>query len=289
MTKPKPTPEEKARRAAAKAERAAERQREAQARAARQQAKRARKDAFDAAMGKALDRIAADAPKVSKRWKEERAREAKRLKKRKQELRKRVYKDQGGAPPPDRPDWLTRPVTLPDPVKQPDPAEIADNVPPVLIDRPELMPGTFRLFERDGLLDRDPLPPRWTARHVAQRLKNAFATLNAMPERDRPRGHSALWPAYRHEAGELASQAGAGVLAIGRNVVRPAVAAAEVALMDEALGWISRFCADFWPNDRRWLIAWCDDPDSLFDGVYTPVEYFELIARKLNERNEVVR
>ena len=237
-----------------------------------------------AGIAKRLDALAAAAPAVSKRWRVERAKEEKRLKKRRAELRKRTTKDLTG-----KVELLPPSLALPPPVEQPaDTGPEPELAPP----REGLIPGTFKVMDPDRLLpllDAEPLPPCWTGRHVGRRLLDAFCTLRALPERDRPRGYGRAWPEYRPEAGDLALQAGAGRLAADRNRFRRAVSAMEAQLMEEALQWPAEHLPHVHAAERGWLIAWLDWPDADLDHPTAPMEFFEAIARALNAAGRVVR
>lgn len=232
-----------------------------------------------------IDKLAAAAPAVSKQWKEDRAKEPKRIAKQKAELRKRVNRDITS-----RPDWMQRPVSLPPPIEQPTDLDIVE--PPAPPPREGLIPGTYTFRDPSRLrplLDLPPLPTTWTAEHVGRRLIDAHATLRCMPERDKPKGYGAMWPAYKNEAGELAFQAGAGTLLLGRNRVRRVPSADEVALMDEALTWCGQFLSGANAWARIALIQWADDPDSETDDPDAPLDLLEFIAKALNAEKRVVR
>lgn len=139
------------------------------------------------------------------------------------------------------------------------------------------------------MLDAPPLPKVWTAQHVGRRLIDAHATLRCMPERGKPKGYGALWPPYRHEAGELAVQAGAGTLLLGRNRIRRVPSGDEIVLMEESLAWIGKYLsgANLWA--RTALISWADDPNSEPDDPDAPIDLLEFIAKALNAEKRVVR
>lgn len=232
-----------------------------------------------------IDKLAAAAPAVSKQWAEDRAKEPKRLAKMKAELRKRVNRDITS-----RPDWMQRPVSLPPPIEQPTDLDVIE--PPAPPPREGLIPGTYTFRDPARLrplLDLPPLPTTWTAEHVGRRLIDAHATLRCMPERDKPKGYGACWPAYRAEAGELAIQAGAGTLLLGRNRVRRVPSGDEVALMDEALTWIGQYLSGANAWARMALIRWADDTDSEPDDADAPIDLLDFIAKALNAEKRVVR
>lgn len=232
-----------------------------------------------------LDKLAAVAPVVSKQWKEDRAKEPKRIKKLKAALAKRTSKDYTA-----RPEWAQRPVTLPPPIEQPDDLGVAEPAAPP--PREGLIPGTFTLRDParlSSLLDTPPLPKTWTTEHVGRRLIDAHATLRCMPERDKPKGYGAMWPAYKNEAGELAVQAGAGTLLLGRNRIRRVPSGDEVALMEEALTWIGQFLSGANAWARASLIYWADDPNSEPDDPDAPIDLLDFIAKALNAEKRVVR
>lgn len=252
------------------------------------QAERARRDVLVAGMTRRLDALAADAPKIMKKWREDRAKEPKRLKKLKAAIEKRTSKDKTA-----RPDWMRRPVALPPPIEQPQDIDLAiEELPPP---REGLIPGTYTYRDPATLaplLDAEPLPKSWTAYHVGRRLIDAHATLRCMPERGKPKGYGALWPAYKNEAGELAIQAGAGTLFLGRNRVRRVPSGDEVALMEEALTWVGQFLSGSNAWARIALISWAESrhrDEDPFDDPSTPIELLEFIANALNAERRVVR
>lgn len=211
-----------------------------QAKDARAVKKNARIEKFREAMTRRLDALKAGAPAVQQRWDQERQKEEKRVQRRLAELRERTTMDYVAGFPPAPPK-----VELPPPVIQPI-AVPDDDALPVIDSRPDLIPGTFDLLPADRiipLIDLPPLPPKWTADHVGYRLIEAHATLRRTPAKVYPGGYGACWPEYRHEAGELATQAGAGTLAIGRNRAAVGASADEVDRMGEALAWPMTYLA----------------------------------------------
>lgn len=188
-----------------------------------------------------LDALRAAAPSLQQRWDAERRSEEGRLRKIKKRLEARTRKDVTA-----RPDWMRKPLALPPPVRQPDlslPDVVVDAPPP----REGLVPGTYRLVDperlRINLLDEELLPSSWTARHVGKRLIEAHDVLRRLPSSVWPKGYGVTWPAYAHDAGELAIQAGAYTLEIGRNVILKTASADEVARMNEAMDWIWQYLA----------------------------------------------
>ncbi|WEF52544.1 hypothetical protein AFIC_001035 [[Pseudomonas] carboxydohydrogena] len=136
------------------------------------------------------------------------------------------------------------------------------------------------------MLDPDPLPPTWTAEHVGKRLIEAHAVLNRVPMKLAPAGYGAMWPAYRHEAGELAHQAGAGTLAIGRNVIVRTASADEVARMNEALQWPMQFLGAT-PHAAEYVNWWASHSEPQEED--RPTSYLQIIADALNAAKKVVR
>lgn len=232
-----------------------------------------------------LDKLAAAAPAVAKQWKDDRAKEPKRLKKLKAAIAKRTSKDYTA-----RPDWMRKPVTLPPPIEQPVDHDVDVVAPPP---REGLIPGTYSVRNPSRLtplLDVAPLPSAWTAQHVGQRLIDAYATLRCMPERDKPKGYGAMWPAYKNEAGELAIQAGAGTLLLGRNRIRRVPSADEVALMEQAMTWIGKYLSGVTAWARMALISWAEDRDSDPEKMHPAIEgLLQFIADALNRENRMVR
>jgi hypothetical protein len=238
-----------------------------------------------------LDALREEAPAIKQRWAAERREEEKRLKKLKKRLQDRTRKDLSA-----RPDWMKKPVALPPPIAQPDltAEDPADLSPP----REGLIPGTYRLIDPArldparlsfSLLDDEPLPPAWNARHVGRRLIEAHDVLRRLPMNVRPQGYSALWPEYQHTAGELAIQAGAQTLAIGRNAIIKTASSDEVARMNEALGWPIQFLAhaNFWALSA--LNNWASNRDATPDDPDAPDDMLKFIAEALNAAREPVK
>ena len=281
--KKKLTAAERAAKAEAKAAVAAEKAARKAEREAAKTAAQKRRDAINAAIGARLDRLKAEYPDVDARMNAERAEEAKRLKKLKKQIEKRTRKDL------TKHAMFQKPVALPDPIRQPDlsDAEGAAAPPP----RDGLIPGTYRVVDPDrlgGLLDPEPLPPVWTARHVGARLVEAMDVLQRTPDRVGPKGYGAMWPAYRHESGELALQAGAGTLAMGRNVVVRVVNADEAARASEALTWPVQFLS----HCNAWALStlneWASAPEDP-EAPPEPTALLKFIADCLNAAKEPVR
>lgn len=261
-------------------------------------AKAARAEAFNAGMAKRLDVIAADAPAVSERWRRERAQEPKRLKKLKKRIAARVYKDHGGAQPPQKPPaWMQKPIALPPPVTQPQGVDVIADAPLTLPDRPELLPGTFTLVDPARLsggldvLDREPPPPTWTAEHVGYRLIEAHEILRRMPMKLRPAAYGSPWPEYRYEAGDLVHQASTGTIEMGRGTLRRSASSDEVARCNEAIAWPLLYLSGLNAWALGSLNAWADDPGEEhgrdLPNAIRPM--LELIAGALNAAGERVR
>ena len=234
-------------------------------------------------MGARLDRLKAEQPNITEQWNAERAGEARRLKKLKGKIEKRTRKDM------TKHAMFPMPVKLPEVPQQPDLSEPEADAPPP---REGLIPGTYRIVDPDRLgvlLDPDPLPPIWTPRHVGARLIEAMEVLQCSPGRVGPKGYGAMWPAYRHESGELAHQAGAGTLAIGRNVVRRTVGADEAARANEALLWPMQFLN----HVNAWALLalnyWASDPEATPEDEDAPRDMLKFIADCLNAAKEPVR
>lgn len=259
-----------------------------QAKGTRHAKKNLRIEKFRAAMTKRLDALKDAAPDVQKRWDAERVKEEKRVQRRLAELRERTTRDYVAGFPPAPPK-----VDLPPPVVQPR-AVPDDDLPAAVEGRPDLIPGTFEMLPEDRiipLIDAPPLPAKWTPDHVAYRLIEAHDVLRRSPARIYPGGYGAFWPTYLHEAGELATQAGAGTLAIGRNRAAVGASADEVDRMNEALAWPMQFlsadpvrCADvnLWASQKT--------AEEYERGDTTaPMYSLERIAAGLNANGVLVR
>lgn len=256
---------------------------ETAARARQLAAAKIRRDAQTASINRHFETVHAG-PHPQARWNAERAEEAKRMKRLTKQIHKRTSKDFSNR------FMLEKPLKLPDPVQQPDLTAEAEA--PAIAPREGLIPGTFKVMDparlRGGLLDADPLPPRWTARRVGERLIEAMDVLQRMPMTLWPKGYGAMWPAYRHEAGELAHQAGAGTLAIGRNVIARTATADEVDRMNEALEWPLQYLAQCNAWSLRALNGWAMEAIDA-DGEDAPTDLLQFIADALNAAKEVVR
>lgn len=92
------------------------------------------------------------------------------------------------------------------------------------------------------------IPDRWTPVHVLDRLEEAYAVLARMPMSIWPKGYKSLMPAYAYSYEDLVGQAETGELerlTRERNHYRVRGAtAAEVARMEQALGWAGEYLAD---------------------------------------------
>ena len=274
-----------------RAERDAAKALQAKEKLARQQVKdreKKKRDAITAAMILRLERIQAAHPNITKKWNAERAAEDKKIKDLKKKIAKRTTKDLTS-----KRFMLDKPVKLPDPIEQPDltAADPADEAPP----REGLIPGTYKVLPldrlRSGLLDKDPLPPRWTARHVGNRLIEAMDVLRITPIGDGPKSYGAAWPAYRNEGVELAYQAGAGTLDIGRNRIVRVASAEEVARANQALQWPMQFLmhCNAWALGHltRWAIAAAQGEEDRDEN--PPEGLLKFIAEALNAAKEPVR
>jgi len=249
-------------------------------------------------VNKRLDALAAAAPDITERWKRERAQEPKRLKKLKKRIAARVYKDHGGAQPPQEPPaWMQKPIALPPPVAQPQGVDVIADAPLTLPDRPELLPGTFTLVDPARLsggldvLDREPPPPTWTAEHVGYRLIEAHEILRRMPMKLRPAGFGSPWPEYRYEAGDLVHQAGTGTIDMARGTLRRSATADEVARCNEAIVWPLLFLK----GSNSWALGalndWARDPGEDHGRDIPPAirPMLDAIAAALTAAGELVR
>ncbi len=268
------------------------------AKRARNEAKAARRDAYLASVNKRLDALAAAAPDITERWKRERAQEPKRLKKLKKKLAARTYKDHGGAAPAqEKPGWMLKPITLPPPVEQPKDLDLADDAPLMLLDRPDLLPGTFSLIDPSrmqaglGLVEREPLPAEWTAEHVGYRLIEAHEILRRMPMNLRPAAYGSPWPEYRYEAGDLVHQASTGTIEMGRGALRRSASSDEVARCNEAIAWPLLYLSGSNALALGSLNAWADDPGEDHGRDIPPAirPMLDAIAAALTAAGELVR
>lgn len=222
----------------------------------------------------------------SAEWEAVLADEVRRLKKLRERLRDRTTRDRDWKPePPSSFELLASPLS--DPVK---PFTVDDFLPPP---RPGLLPGEFYTIDpaRMAAAAPQPLPARWTADHVGARLIEAHAVLRRLPDRIYPAKFGAAWPAYQHEGGELAVQAGAGTLEIGRNRIAIGASAGEIANMNEAFGWLMTILR----GEDRWSLArlngWAEDANT-YDAEKVPLicrPMLAKIAAALNKANVVVR
>lgn len=256
----------------------------AQAQEAKASAIRATIRARNIGLMRRLDALRDGAADVDAKWKADRAGEEKRLDKMRKKLELRTRRDLNA-----KPDWMTIPSTLPPPVRQPVMTEADDvEAPPP---REGLIPGTYRVLDpsRFALLDAEPLPPTWTARHVGTRLIEAHDVLSRLPMSIWPKGYGAMWPAYSHDAGELAIQAGAGTLELGRNAVLKCASSVEVARMNESLQWAIQYLSHCNAWSLGALNYWASLPDADPDAKDAPTDLLEFIAAALNAAKEVVR
>jgi hypothetical protein len=226
-------------------------------------AKRERQAAFVASMTVRLDALREVAPAIDARWKVERKAEAKRIKALKLKLRERHAAQDSTSPPPivAPDDWL-KPT-----VEQPGDLGADETV---------ARPG----HEFRSLLDSDPRPTRWDARHVGARLIEAHRVVRMLPENIGPKGFGRAWPAYQNSPDELQEQEAMG------SRVRPG--AAEIARATEAIGWPIQFLS----NRGRYAVAllnyWAaeaEEPDS--DNA--PDDLLRTIAEALTAAKEPVR
>jgi hypothetical protein len=242
--------------------------------------------ARNVALMRTLDALKEAAPAIDRQWKAERSGEERRLKSLKKRLEKRTRRDITA-----RPDWMKKPAALPPRIEQPNFAEQDEaEIPPP---REGLIPGTYRILDPArfslGLLDADPLPTRWTGKHVGTRLIEAHEILQRLPMSIWPKGYGAMWPAYSHDAGELAIQAGAYTLEVGRNAIIKSASSEEVARMNEAMQWAIQYLS----HCNAWALGalngWASSSDADPDANDAPRDLLEFIAEALNAAKEVVR
>jgi hypothetical protein len=94
------------------------------------------------------------------------------------------------------------------------------------------------------------VPERWSLLHVMDRMEEAFRVLSRLPLPTRPKGYINSMPIYLHDQGDLNSQLETYELermAKIRNRVRLPPSPAEIARMEQALGWPATYlsAADF--------------------------------------------
>jgi hypothetical protein len=239
-----------------------------------------------------LDKVAAAAPAVMKRWEKDRKDEPKRIDKRRKQLARRITKDsRSGGGDESRAFFGTgRRAAAPMPAE----AEtfpsgpIIPYVPPVVtVDRAGLFSGDYRLVNQNpDDFDAYRVPKQWTADYVARRLADAHAVLRRLPMTTRPKEFGAIWPEYQHAAGELAVQAGAGTLHMGKPRTIAGTSAADVARMNQALAWPLTYLANS-PEYARAVNDWAFEAG--LDGVSIMPDSFALaaaeqIAKHLNAK-----
>lgn len=250
--------------------------------AARQAAaKRLRAQQTVAALTRQLDELKAHAAAVNQRWRKERAAEARRLSKLKAKIAQRQAAPADDEAPAFDPTKGWDDI-LPPPIAQPQAHEVSTVAPP----RPGLLPGEFRLLDpaRTSLLDADPLPPRWTARHVGARLIEAHQILRRIPVVIAPKGMATAWPAFQKPALREDD------LPDGEVPTRPLRGATpdQLARMDEALTWPIEILTDdpslMIGDLSRWAERAADPDDN-----NPPVDALTKIANALNARGSPVR
>lgn len=257
---------------------------------ARIRAAKAERHAKDvAAINRRLDRIAAGAPKTMQRWARDRKDEPKRIEKRKRTLEKKLHKDLRQTPDTFgvRGNRRRRNPTLPIVAETFPSGPIIPYQPPVTADAPAragLMPGDYRLMPASESADQARAPQRWTADYVGRRMIDAHAVLRRLPMTTRPKEFGSVMPAYVHEGVELAYQAGAGTLHMGRNRVIGGTSADDVARMNEALAWPMQFLkhdADAARKVNEWAF-W--EPMDREEAGGRPDYALEIITKGLNAK-----
>lgn len=259
----------------------------ARARARAAKAERHAKDV--AAFARRLDRIAAGAPKTMKRWERDRKEEPKRIEKRKRSLEKKLQKDLRQTPDTFgvRGNRRRRNPTLPIEAETFPSGPIVPYKPPPLPEAPTrvgLLPGEYRLMPAGECAPEEKTPQRWTADYVGRRMIDAHSVLRRLPMTTRPKEFGSVMPAYVHEGVELAYQAGAGTLHMGRNRVIGGTSADDVARMNEALAWPMQFLrhdADAARAVNEWAFYEPIDRDGAGGE---PTRALETIARGLNKK-----
>lgn len=91
-------------------------------------------------------------------------------------------------------------------------------------------------------------PEKWTVIAVLDRLEEVYEVLGRLPMVTRPRGHANAMPAYVHEFADLVAQGETGELerlTRTRNQYRlRGATSAEIARVEEAIGWPARYLKD---------------------------------------------
>lgn len=253
-----------------------------------EEARAARRAAATVSMERRFGRLATIAPAAIARWEGERAAEADALAKRRKALAHRTTVDLRH---PGRMDFSSADAPsqppAPPPAYMPSPSDAPK--PP----REGLIPGEFKMLPVGQLMPASPKRlTRWTAERVAERLVEAHDVLRRLPMTTRPKAYGAIWPEYTHDAGELAVQAGAGTIGLGRNRVRMSTTADEIARMNEVLGWLLEFQAVA-PALNAWAFnAAHANRDGILSGHEPPgalISDLKMIADALNARGVVVR
>lgn len=225
-------------------------------------AKQGRRDAFVASMLVRLDALTEYGPAITKRWKVERKAEKKRIKAIKAKLRARhAEAPVKVAPEPTREQWLAPTVVQP-------------------VDVTAGFTPSVRRYTTLALLDGDPLPPYWNARHVGARLIEAHRVVRMMPESIGPRAFGKAWPEYINPPEADAEQEA------GRY--RPRASSVEIARALEAIAWPIQFLS----NRGRYAVAflnyWAAEAESA-DAPNTPRELLKVISDAMNAAKEPVR
>jgi hypothetical protein len=110
-------------------------------------------------------------------------------------------------------------------------------------ERAGILGATGQMPLAPRLRDRQ-LPDRWSFIHVMGRMEDAFRTLRRLPLPIRPRGYINSMPIYLYDRADLNSQLETRELermAKLRNRVRIPPTPADIARMEEALHWPTRF------------------------------------------------
>jgi hypothetical protein len=83
----------------------------------------------------------------------------------------------------------------------------------------------------------DPIPVRWTGRHVGRRLVDAFNVLHRMPPLQRPKDPGGNWPPHGYSKDDLGGWSDQDKNdALMRTVLKPT--RAEITRMEGALEWL---------------------------------------------------
>ncbi|WP_316172112.1 MULTISPECIES: hypothetical protein [unclassified Bradyrhizobium] len=153
--------------------------------------------------------------------------------------------------------------------------------------REGLIPGTWKLMDPSrlgGVVDRPRAPERWTPRHVGNRLIEAHRTLKRLPIKIRPASVKTAWPVFEQEPVDSDED----------EHVKVDATAAEIELMEDAIGWPMRFLPAVFASAgdvNRWASQLkVEEFEKVEDGHHSvPWHELRAIADGLNRAGEAVR